>query len=456
MLTLVFVDLLALALATGLSVWIRFKLGGEYDPAMYWKFWPVLGLFVIVYYAARLYAVPVCPAEEIRRVTLLTTAMYLGLATATFLMKESEVYSRSIFVLALPSSILLVLMGRAVTRLALSSRSWWGAPVLLLGCGRNGRRLVRMILSNPEMGLKPVGILDDRPWRGHGFRGVPVLGTTARAVELVRSHRRLRLLVNVSEIPRERLDELMLQEQQHIGHLIIIPNLAGLTSIGVGAQDMGGILGLHVRHRLLDPVQRLNKRALDIAMMLLLIPVVGLATLILAALIKLDSPGPLFIGHKRIGLGGKYFKCWKFRTMVANASEALTQMLADNPEAAKQWARDHKLRHDPRVTRLGRFLRRTSLDELPQFWNVLCGQMSIVGPRPIIEEEVERYGRNFTLYTHVRPGITGLWQVSGRNNLPYADRVRLDIHYVRNWSIWLDLYILSRTILEVITGRGAY
>ncbi len=450
------VDLLALALATGLTVWIRYLSGGDYDPAMYWRFWPVLGLFVVVYYLSRLYAVPVSPAEEMRRVTLLTTALYFGLATVTFLTRGGEIYSRSIFLLALPTSILLVLLGRALTRVSLSRRSWWGAPVLLLGCGRNGRRLVRMILLNPEMGLKPVGILDDRPWRGHGFKGVPVLGTTDRAVEIVRRYPRVRLLVNVGEIHRERLDELMLQEQQHIGHLIIIPNLAGLTSIGVGAQDLGGILGLHIQHRLLDPVQRAIKRGLDIVLMLPFTPLAALATLILALLIKLDSPGPLFIGHQRIGRGGKFFKCWKFRTMVANASEVLAETLANDPEAARQWARDHKLRHDPRITRLGRFLRRTSLDELPQFWNVLRGQMSIVGPRPVIEEEVVRYGRNFGLYTHVRPGITGLWQVSGRNNLPYADRVRLDIHYVRNWSIWLDLYILSRTVVEVVTGRGAY
>jgi lipopolysaccharide/colanic/teichoic acid biosynthesis glycosyltransferase len=142
--------------------------------------------------------------------------------------------------------------------------------------------------------------------------------------------------------------------------------------------------------------------------------------------------------------------------MVANADEVLAKYLAKDPVLADEWRRDHKLRHDPRITRVGRFLRKTSLDELPQLWNILCGDMSLVGPRPIVEGEIGKYGEAFDLYTRVRPGVTGLWQVSGRNNTTYQERIEFDEFYVKNWSVWLDFYILGQTVKAVLLAEGAY
>ena len=219
---------------------------------------------------------------------------------------------------------------------------------------------------------------------------------------------------------------------------------------------MGGILGLEVRQRLLMPGPRLAKFSIDLAATLvgglLLLPLI----VAIAILIKLDSPGSIFYLQTRIGQGGKHFKAWKFRTMVPDAAKSLQDYLEKHPELQDAWEKDHKLRRDPRVTRIGSFLRRTSLDELPQLWNILRGEMSLVGPRPIVDEEIERYGNKFPLYTKVIPGLTGLWQVSGRNNISYQERVNLDAYYVRNWSVWLDIYILTRTIWVVVTGEGAY
>ena len=161
-------------------------------------------------------------------------------------------------------------------------------------------------------------------------------------------------------------------------------------------------------------------------------------------------------GHLALVRDGATFTAWKFRTMVRNASEVLARHLERNPALRQEWDRSHKLRHDPRVTAAGRVLRRTSLDELPQIWNVLRGEMSVVGPRPIVADEIALYGEAYELYTRVRPGITGLWQVSGRNDLPYEKRVQLDTYYIRNWSPWLDLYILARTVAAVLMARGAY
>ncbi|KAA6461155.1 glycosyltransferase [Acidobacteria bacterium AB60] len=178
--------------------------------------------------------------------------------------------------------------------------------------------------------------------------------------------------------------------------------------------------------------------------------------LIIAMAIKLTSRGPILFGHSRCGRDGRSFRIWKFRTMVLNADKILHDYLRDHPEAMQEWKKDFKLRKDPRITRLGRFLRRYSLDEIPQLINVISGDMSLVGPRPIVQNEVERYADTYDLYTRVKPGITGLWQVSGRNNTTYAERVAFDAFYVNNWSIWLDLSIIWKTFYVVLAARGSY
>jgi Undecaprenyl-phosphate galactose phosphotransferase WbaP len=183
---------------------------------------------------------------------------------------------------------------------------------------------------------------------------------------------------------------------------------------------------------------------------------VALVILLLGILVRFESPGPIFYGHCRIGRDHTTFRTWKIRTMQVNGDELLRKFLAQDEALSQEWLHHHKLRRDPRITRVGRFLRKTSLDELPQLWNVLRGEMSLVGPRPIVEEEVAMYGQHFSLYCRVTPGITGLWQVSGRNTVGSLDRVRLDSYYVRNWSPWLDLHILARTAKVVLTGQGAY
>jgi Undecaprenyl-phosphate galactose phosphotransferase WbaP len=177
---------------------------------------------------------------------------------------------------------------------------------------------------------------------------------------------------------------------------------------------------------------------------------------LIALAIKLTSKGPVFYGHKRNGRHGKVFRALKFRTMVLDADRLLADYLVSHTELVPEWQRNQKLKNDPRITRVGKLLRRSSLDELPQLFNVLIGQMSLVGPRPIVNDEIVKYGRGYGLYQRVLPGLTGLWQVSGRNNTTYEERVAFDEHYVHNWSVWLDLYILVRTIKTVTTAEGAY
>jgi Undecaprenyl-phosphate galactose phosphotransferase WbaP len=223
--------------------------------------------------------------------------------------------------------------------------------------------------------------------------------------------------------------------------------------------DAVGLVGEHARlqrgpRRLFR--YRVIKRGLDLFLVILFSPILLLTMALIAAAIRLDSPGPIFFSHRRICRHGSFFSIWKFRTMCANSQQVLEEYLNEHPEARIEWRKTHKLKNDPRVTPIGNFLRRTSLDELPQLWNVFTGSMSLVGPRPIVATEVEKYGPYFADYCLVKPGVTGLWQISGRSKTTYTERVQLDRQYAHNWSLLEDVRILSKTLPSVVNQDGAY
>lgn len=450
-------DLMALSLAGISSVYARLFFDGRFSPSLYWQLWPVIGLFILAYATVGLYpGVALSPVDELRWTSLTTTLIYLALGAAIFLRREGDVYSRGIFLMAWGLSIVFVLLGRTLVRYLFAAKPWWGYPVLVLGAGKTGEMVIRTLKRRPGIGLKPVLVLDDDP-KTHGLlHNVPVVGGLELAPGLARTRQIPYAIVAMPGVPRSRLLNLLERYGHTFAHLLIIPDLFGFSSLWVAAKDMGGILGLEVRQQLLLPGPRLTKFLIDLTCTLigglLILPFIGL----IALLIRVDSPGPVFYGQIRIGQGGRPFRAWKFRSMVQDADQVLHNYLENHPELKESWEKDHKLRRDPRVTRVGRFLRRTSLDELPQLWNILRGDMSLVGPRPIVHEEIWRYGEKFSLYTKVTPGLTGLWQVSGRNNITYEERVNLDAYYVRNWSVWLDVFILVRTFWVVLFGEGAY
>ena len=450
-------DTIMVSMAGFTSISLRLYLNGQFEPAIYWRLWPLIGLFIFTYGLAGLYpGVVMSPVEELRRVFLTTTLLYLSLGSAIFLFREVEIYSRAAFLMAWGLSIVFVLLGRYALRLVCSQREWWGYPVLIMGAGRTGQMVIHTLQRRPELGLKPVAVLDDDPKTWGTLSQVPVVGNLSCAPLLAKDHAISYAVVAMPGVPRPRLMYLLERYGRTFPHLLIIPDLFGMASLWVDARDMGGILGLEARQQLLLPTPRLVKGILDkglaIVLGILLLPVIAL----IALLVFVDSPGSPFYGQTRIGHNGKPFKAWKFRSMVPNADRVLFRYLQRHPELRLSWEKDHKLKTDPRITRVGRLLRRTSLDELPQLLNVLRGEMSLVGPRPIVHDEIRRYSEKFDLYTQVLPGITGLWQVSGRNNISYEDRVNLDAYYVRNWSVWLDIHILIRTVWVVLSGDGAY
>ncbi len=229
-----------------------------------------------------------------------------------------------------------------------------------------------------------------------------------------------------------------------------------ILTTGVQVQDVGSVPMVSVNRVRLAGPNIVMKFVLDylgaIAGLVLLSPVF----LTIAVIMKFTDPGPISYRRRVVGVGGKEFDAFKFRTMVVNSQEVLDDLLARDPEARAEWEQFYKLKNDPRITRMGSFLRKTSIDELPQLINVLRGEMSLVGPRMITLEEVERYGKwGLNLHT-VKPGITGLWQVTGRSEITYEERVRLDMRYIRNYSIWLDIQILVQTVPAVLMSKGAY
>jgi Undecaprenyl-phosphate galactose phosphotransferase WbaP len=419
-------------------------------------YWLLTALLAGIYAMSGLYPGLVFSAVlELRRLSIATTLVYLLLLTITAIVHIGDGPLRAALAGAWLLSLFSAPLARSAVRHAFSRFSWWGVPVVAFASAEASRKLVAQVLEQPEIGLKIVAVLDNS---GSTFAvaGVPVIQGWEQAPyvasELGVSH----AVVSTAGIPSSEVALLLQDLTGAFTHLFIMPDLDGFASIGIEARDLCRNLTLEVRNNLLLPWPRLVKRIADLVLAIG-IGVVALPLVTLIALaIRIESPGPAFYRHRRIGRYGAPLDIVKFRTMVCNGDQVLEQHLERDPEARREWRADRKLRADPRVTRVGRLLRKTSLDELPQLWNVLLGEMSVVGPRPIVSAETAEYGNSFGLYLQVRPGLTGLWQVSGRNDTTYAERVALDTYYVRNWSPWLDTYLLARTVLAVLHARGAY
>ena len=267
------------------------------------------------------------------------------------------------------------------------------------------------------------------------------------------------VIVALPHLPVEKLTELTNSIQKHTKNILLLPDLKGiaLTNTELHHLFFQQLFLLKINNNLKSPFNRFVKRTFDLAVSILFLPLLLPLILVLGILIRIGSPGPVFYRHGRVGRRGKAFSVYKFRSMYRDSEERLKRILRNDAEARQEWDTHFKLKNDPRITKMGAFLRKTSLDELPQIFNVLLGEMSLVGPRPVVQEEITKYYKEGTAYYHlVRPGITGLWQVSGRSDIDYDMRVRLDTWYVLNWSLWLDILLLFKTIRVVIQREGAY
>jgi Undecaprenyl-phosphate galactose phosphotransferase WbaP len=344
------------------------------------------------------------------------------------------------------------LVKRMVIRIGL-----WGKPVVVLGAGEAGARILKVLRQERQLGFNPVAVFDNRVAPTGGMlEGVPYEGTLTEATALGQRHGVDTAIFAMPYTRHEHLSKFVNLVSPSFRHVMVIPNLGGITNSAVVARDLAGTFGVEITYDLLNPWAQRVKRVIDIVSTLiggvLILPLI----LLLCLLVRIESRGPIFYRDQRMGRDGRLFACVKFRTMVLDAEDLLQRMLAEDEELRDEYLKYHKLRDDPRVTRVGRFLRKTSLDELPQLWNVLRGEMSLVGPRPYLPRESEDIGLTQKEILRVSPGITGPWQVAGRNHTSFGERVQMDALYVRDWSVWLDLVLLASTVRCLLFSRDAY
>lgn len=427
-------------------------------PSLIMSFWPALPLFWVTFAVIGLYpAIGITPVEEFRRLVQASALVYVLLTSAIFLSKGVGDYSRGVFVLSGLLTVILLPVGRALLCFAASRQPWWGAPVVILGGGRTADLVIQELRSKRAIGFTPVACFDDDP-RGDNCAGVPVCGPVSRALAFGRERSITHAIIAMPGAGRQRTLELIEACSEVFPHVTVIPDLFGISSMWVVPRDLGGILGLELKHNLLLASNRLLKRAMDLWMasigLLFALPIIVLS----ATWIKLVSPGPVFYWQEREGEGESLICIPKLRTMRPNADRILDEYLRENPTARLEWERFCKLKNDPRVLPgIGRLLRRMSLDELPQLWNVLIGEMSLVGPRPFPSYHNGRFAPEFRqLRRRVQPGLTGLWQISARSDGDLEVQAKLDTYYIKNWSIWLDIYIVFRTFRAVLFPEGAY
>jgi Undecaprenyl-phosphate galactose phosphotransferase WbaP len=450
-------DALSLAIAGAVAILFKLVPTGQLGSwHAYIRLVYLLPVFLLVYAAIGLYSgISLGSPEELRRLTLSSILVSLFLGVLTFSTRGTGTFFTGTMMQALVLSVVLVPLTRVCLRLKLANVAWWGYPTFVFGDPESAETIIRNLLADPGLGLKPVGFVSPSP-AGSAIHAVPAIDT----LELDRLAHVFHgpayaLLVTCSASQKQLMLEVE-RFRRYFSHILVVPDFARFSCLWVIPKNLGGMLGLEVCQQVFQPSQRLVKRSIDLILTVIIGILVAPLLLCVAIAIKMNSPGPILYPHRRIGRGGREFRAWKFRSMVANADSILLQCLNQDPESRQEWALNQKLKNDPRVTRVGRFLRRTSLDEFPQLWNVLCGEMSLVGPRPIVREEIARYGIDFETYTWVPSGLTGLWQVSGRSETSYQQRVDYDRFYVLNWSVWLDLCILFRTIGTVLARAGAF
>ena len=396
-----------------------------------------------------------------REVEQLFKACFYGTVSVIFVLYVAQIaaHTSRLFVgLFGILAFIFVTLLRYLAKRFLSAKKLLQIPVLVIGAGKTAELLAKGIQEDAGMGYKIIGLLEDNKVSKGILRKFHVLGTFADAEQVIKATGVKRVFIAAPGMDEHKLGMLIYRIQPLVENIGVIPNLVGVPTGGVEVETLFNekLLILRLKNNLARPLNCLLKVIFDYTLTIIGGLLISPLLLFIAVWIYKDSPGPVIFKHMRIGKNGKAFPCYKFRTMCVDAKEKLAELLKNNPQARKEWEHDFKLKNDPRITKSGAFLRKTSLDELPQIINVLRGEMSLVGPRPVIQEELARYHEFVGDYLMVRPGITGLWQVSGRSDTTYDERVQMDSWYVRNWSVWLDVMLLWRTVKAVVMRKGAY
>ena len=455
-------DLLAVMLAFAWGFfWVRiYGFIHDYGSINFKSFityWPYLPIFLLIFLLSNLYpGVSLAPAEEVRRFFYGSLMAYGGIIMARLIDRNNWDSINTAFLISFIFSTIILLTARSMTHWLLHKTKLGGIPTVIYGAGSTGKLVADCLLTGVRSGYVPVLFLDDNPHGEEEYKNTPVIHDLSAGPEIVKRYNIKMAIVAMPELSAQELKHLLNTSVSAFRYNVIIPNFFNISNIWMSVRDFSGVLGIETSNKLKFYWNLAIKRFMDLVVVIfagiLLLPFL----LLVALVIKINSPGPVLYRQKRIGKDGRYFYAYKFRSMVINAEQHLQKILETDPALKKEWEENHKLHNDPRITGIGKIIRRTSIDEFPQLINILKGEMSLVGPRPIVDAEVKNYGEDYNRIFSIKPGLTGLWQVSGRSDTNYYDRVAYDTYYLQSWSVWLDCWIIFKTFGVVFFGKGAY
>ena len=463
---LLIVDLLALGISLEFSIFIRrdilppFISFPEFTGEGILTYWWVFPIWISFFVYESLLSRRFSFWDEIKHLWRAIFFSTIAVFSILFLGKIGERFSRTVVVLMGIVALFIIPAIRINAKRLLISIGLLRSKVLILGAGKTGQLVAKALREEQNLGYKVAGFLDDDPEKaGTLIEGIKVHKGIEKAERYIGRSGISSVIIAIPGAGKERLNELINRLQHKAENILFVPDILGIAVLGTKLQHFfrEQAFALEIQNNLANPINIFIKRCFDFIAGSLFLLLFFFPILIISLLIRFNSPGAPIFSQYRIGRKGRLFKCYKFRTMFKGAEEKLQDLLGNNEYIRREWEQSWKIKDDPRITKVGKFLRKTSLDELPQLINVLRGEMSIVGPRPVIQEEIDKYYKEAAeLCFSVPPGITGLWQVSGRSNMSYGYRIALDSWYVRNWNLWLDIVILFKTLKTVLKREGAW
>ncbi|UCC38819.1 MAG: sugar transferase [Candidatus Aminicenantes bacterium] len=415
-------------------------------------------IIILVFLYEKLYTKRLPFWEDTKHLLRAVTVSFILMTVLVFVSRQYIFFSRAVVVLTWVLSLAIFPLFRLSMKRILAKVGLWSKKVIILGTKDMARFVAQEIKRNHLLGYQVLGFLtEDTSKTGKKTAGIEILGGLNEVEKWSRQLGVRDVIIALPEFSQNELINIIENCEGFAETIRIVPSIGSLFTLGVVVENMGDVSTLSVTRNLVKPFNILVKTGFEFIfatiVSLLLLPVF----LIVALAIKIDSRGPIIFVQERLGKRSKRFKFYKFRSMYVDADLRLERFLKDNPRARKEWEKYQKIKvNDPRVTRVGKVIRRYSLDELPQLFNFFKRNMNLVGPRPYMPREIEKIGTRDQIITRVKPGITGLWQVRGRNILPFYERLLLDEYYIRNWSLWMDIVILLKTIDVFITQEGAF
>ena len=424
------------------------------------KIWWVSLFLIFIFLVKGLYSKRLSFWDEAKEIFISGFFTVILSFSVIYLTKKAE-FPRSILFFYFVFVITILPVSRNYFKIFLAKIGLFKSNIVILGANETGKLVAKALVDDKELGFNIVGFLDHSASGEIKVNGsfYPVLGKINDFDSVIKKNNVDGAVIALPYLSEEELEKLAANVQKFVRKLYLVPKMKRVSISNAELYHLFDeqMFLLKIHNNLQYARNKFFKTLFDIILALAITPFLIPLIFLIGLIIKLDSDGPVFFTHERVGKDGKKIKVFKFRTMYKDAQERLAKILKEDEEAKKEWERYFKLKNDPRITRVGNILRKTSLDELPQIFNVLKGEMSFVGPRPVVEEEIKMYYKDYAkFYYMVKPGITGLWQISGRNDVDYDNRVKLDTWYVLNWSLWLDIMILFKTVSVVLTKKGAY